>query len=64
VARTLDRDVDQARRVFEQLREAGIDYDAVTDTLEREGVQKFADSFHELFDNVEARRDEMVTARS
>ena len=28
---------------------AGIDYDDVVETLEREGVQKFADSFKELF---------------
>jgi len=33
-------------------------------TLEREGVQKFADSFHELFDHVETKRDEMAAARS
>lgn len=64
VARTLDRDLDQARRVFEQIREAGVDYDDVTATLEREGVQKFADSFHELFDHVETKRDEMAAARS
>ncbi len=64
VVRTLDRDLDEARRVFEQIREAGVDYDDVTATLEREGVQKFADSFHELFDHVEAKRDEMASARS
>jgi transaldolase len=64
VAPTLDRDVDEARKLFEQLREAGIDYDDVTETLEREGVKKFADSFGELFENVEAKRDEMAAARS
>ena len=26
----------------------GVDYDDLTDTLEREGVQKFTDSFEEL----------------
>lgn len=64
MVRTLDRDLDEARRVFEEIREAGVDYDDVTATLEREGVQKFADSFHELFDQVEAKRDEMAGARS
>lgn len=64
VSRTLDRDVDEAHLVFEQLREAGIDYADVTDTLEREGVQKFADSFHELFEGVESKRDELAGARS
>ncbi len=64
VAPTLDRDVDEARKLFEQLRAAGIDYDDVTETLEREGVKKFADSFHELFEDVETKRDEMAAARS
>ena len=63
-ARTLERDVEQARRVLEQLRSAGIDYDDVTSTLEREGVQKFADSFHELFEDVAAKRDQLASARS
>lgn len=64
VARTLDRDVNEAQRVFEQLRETGVDYDDVTETLEREGVQKFADSFHELFDDVQAKRNELAGART
>lgn len=64
VARTLDRDVEQARRVLEQLQAAGIDYDDVTSTLEREGVQKFADSFSELFENVAAKRHELAAAHS
>jgi len=64
VARTLDRDVEQARRVLEQLQAAGIDYDDVTSTLEREGIQKFADSFSELFENVAAKRHELAAAHS
>ena len=39
----LERDLEGARRVFEQLEEAGVDYEDVTDTLEREGVEKFSD---------------------
>jgi transaldolase len=38
----------QARGVFDELKRAGVDYDDVTDTLEREGVEKFAASFDEL----------------
>ena len=41
---------------------AGIDYDDVVETLEREGVEKFAKSFEELFADVEAKRDQMVAA--
>jgi transaldolase len=59
---TLDRDIDEARRVFEQVAEAGVDYDDVTDTLEREGVQKFIDSFTELLEGIDAKRKQLVAA--
>jgi transaldolase len=62
VARTLDRDVDEAHAVFERLAAVGVDYDDVTDTLEREGVEKFADSFRELLEGVDAKRGELVRA--
>jgi transaldolase len=62
VERTLDRDVEGARRIFELLAEAGVDYDDVVETLEREGVEKFAKSFRELFADIEAKRDALVTA--
>ena len=44
----LERDLEGARRVFEELDEAGVDYNDVTDTLEREGVEKFSVAFDEL----------------
>ena len=44
------------------LEAAGIDYDDVVDTLEKEGVQKFADSFKELFADIESKRDQLVAA--
>jgi len=59
---TLTRDVDGARRVLEAFKEAGIEYDDVVDTLEREGVEKFAKSFRELFADIEAKRDALVAA--
>jgi transaldolase len=62
VALTLERDVDEAKRVFERIAEAGVDYDDVVVTLEREGVTKFADSFAELLDGIEAKRGELVSA--
>jgi transaldolase len=55
VTRRLDSGVEQARRIFEQFKAAGIDYDDVTATLEREGVEKFADSFAELIEGVKAK---------
>jgi transaldolase len=62
IERTLDRDVDQARRTLEGFAAAGIDYEDVVQTLEREGVEKFAKSFRELFADLEAKRDQLVAA--
>ena len=59
---TLERDVDEARQTLERLAEAGIDYDDVVEVLEREGVQKFADSFRELLDGVASKRDQLTAA--
>jgi transaldolase len=58
----LERGVDEAVRLLDELAEAGIDYDDVTATLEREGVQKFADSFAELLDGIHTKRGELVSA--
>src|SRR3954449_1521471 len=59
---TLEEGVDDARALLEKLEEIGISYDDVTDTLEREGVDKFADSFKELLEGVGKKRDALVTA--
>ncbi len=44
----LQAEVADARKLLEELARVGVDYDDLTDTLEREGVQKFSDSFDEL----------------
>ncbi|HEX5617500.1 MAG TPA: transaldolase [Solirubrobacteraceae bacterium] len=62
IERTLDRDVEDARRTLERFAEAGIDYDEVVTTLEREGVEKFAKSFRDLFADLESKRDALVAA--
>jgi transaldolase len=62
VAETLTRDVDAAHKVFDDLRAAGIDYDDVTETLEREGVQKFTDSLDELKQGIQAKSGELISA--
>jgi transaldolase len=49
--------VDDAHRLLEQLAAVGVDYDDVVLTLEKEGVQKFSDSFAELLDGVRAKRE-------
>ncbi len=62
VADTLEQGLDEARALLDELARVGVDYADVTDTLEREGVQKFADSFDELLDGVRAKRRELATA--
>ena len=62
VADTLQVDLDGARRTFERFADAGIDYNDVVQTLEHEGVEKFANSFRELLDGVASKRDELVAA--
>jgi transaldolase len=59
---TLEHDVDGARKVLDDLRDAGIDYDDVIATLEKEGVEKFAASFHQLLDDVKSKRDQLAAA--
>jgi transaldolase len=53
---TLTEGVDEAHALLKELAEAGVDYEDVTDTLEREGVQKFSDSFASLLEGIDARR--------
>jgi transaldolase len=62
VAETLERDLDAARRLLDELAAVGVEYDDVVDTLEREGVQKFSDSFRELLDGIRAKRAQLVAA--
>ena len=52
VALTLERDLDEAQRVFDGSRRPGSTTTTWSSTLEREGVEKFSDSFTELLDGV------------
>jgi transaldolase len=58
----LEQNVAAAEQVLTDLREAGIDYDEVTETIEREGVQKFIDSFTELKQGIAEKRDALAVA--
>jgi transaldolase len=58
---TLEEDVEEARELLERLREAGLDYEGVTDALEQEGIQKFADPFHELLEEIENKGRQLVS---
>ncbi len=52
---TLTRQVDEAESLLDELATAGVDYQDVVETLEREGVQKFSDSFAELLEGIETK---------
>jgi transaldolase len=62
VAVTLEQGIDEAKQLFADLEKAGVAYDDVTETLEREGVEKFADSFAELLEGIRAKSGELVPA--
>jgi transaldolase len=53
---TIEDGVDVAQELLRRLAEAGVDYDDVTATLEREGVQKFSDSFAEALEGIRAKQ--------
>lgn len=52
LARTVDADLDAARQVLDDLAALGIDLDAITAELEREGVHAFEASFDDLLDTL------------
>jgi transaldolase len=60
VADTLTEGVDEASALLDELASAGVDYDDVVETLEREGVEKFSDSFRTLRGGIEAKRAALV----
>jgi transaldolase len=62
VAPTLETGLDEAHALFDRLREVGVDYDDVVETLEREGVQKFSESFAHLLDGIRAKQGELAPA--
>jgi transaldolase len=50
----------EARKLIDQLKAVGVDYDDVTETLEREGVKKFSDAFSELLDALRNKRAQLA----
>ncbi len=58
----LESDLEGARHVFAELERVGVDYDDVTDTLEREGVEKFAASFAELIESLRTKQQSLAPA--
>jgi len=61
---SVEDDIQQAKDEFAELEKVGIHYDQVTQQLQDEGVQKFADSFHELFKGIESKKQIMQSKTS
>ena len=53
---TIEDDLQGARDIFTALEGVGIHYDVVTQQLLDEGVKKFADSFHQLFNDIKSKQ--------
>ena len=51
-----------AERLLEQLAAAGVDYDDLTNTLEREGVEKFSQAFEDLMQTLSSKRESLTPA--
>jgi transaldolase len=58
----LESDLDEAQYLFNKLYAAGVDYDDVVATLEREGIEKFVASVDRLLDQIRAKRDVLTAA--
>ena len=60
VAPTLEKDLEEARLVFDHLAELEIDLDAITEQLQADGVAAFARSFDSLLATIAAKRDALA----
>ena len=61
-ARTVDKELDQARADIAAVTAAGVSLEQVTEDLEVDGVKKFADSFEELLKTIDERRKQLIAA--
>jgi transaldolase len=61
---SIEDDLDGARATLAALEAEGIHYDQVTQQLQDEGVKKFADSFHELFDGIRSKQQKIKAGQA
>jgi transaldolase/glucose-6-phosphate isomerase len=57
---TISDHLEEAQRLFPELKSVGIDIDEVTEQLEKEGVQLFSDSFFSLLKEIAKKRDSFL----
>lgn len=61
VAETLAQNVDDADQTMDMLAEVGVDMEQITRQLQVDGVEAFAESFRNLLDQVDAKRNVLRT---
>jgi transaldolase len=61
---SVEDDIAGAHRIFDELEKVGIHYDQVTQQLQDEGVQKFADSFHQLFAGIDSKKNALKESQA
>jgi len=57
----LEEGVEDAKDLFGRLREAGMDYEDVTDTLEQQGIEKFTQPFDEMLEEIQNKSRQLVS---
>ncbi|HLZ63617.1 MAG TPA: transaldolase [Ktedonosporobacter sp.] len=57
-------DIPGAKKTLADLEQLGIHYAQVTQQLQDEGVQKFADSFHQLFAGIESKKQAIKSGQA
>jgi transaldolase len=58
----LRSELPEAHALLDALARAGVDYADVTETLEREGVEKFSESFEQLLQSLHAKQESLAPA--
>jgi transaldolase len=58
----LRSELDEAHALLAELERVGVDYGDVTETLEREGVEKFSESFAQLLGSLRAKQESLAPA--
>jgi transaldolase len=59
VRNSITENVEQAKQVLAQLKEAGVDIDQVTQKLEEDGVKSFSESYDSLINSLKEKRQAM-----
>ena len=57
----LEEGLGEAKELFGRLREAGMDYEDVTDTLEQQGIEKFTQPFDEMLEEIQNKSKQLVS---